>query len=1187
MIKGITIATWNVNGWTLTNSRIRKDILHALSIDIIGVTETFLKSNDVLSLPGYVWYGQNRQMLHVRANRGSGGIGCFVKAKLLDYFECHVINNSFEGILIIQLCNKYSGFKICLYIVYLPPERSMRGRDSDSFYEHLLSKLYMYTDNDISVILGDFNARIADKIDYVVDVDEDCISTRTSIDDVSNKHGESLIEFCIDSKCIILNGRITPEHDNFTFVSTRGRSVVDYILTPQSDLQFFDELKVMTVSDIVNSFMLTPPDGESEGHLPDHSVVIARINVHFQKEYESQHKIALTKTFYDTQNIPVNFMNDEESLQAVGSVLSSMQNSEHIHLNIDNIYEKICDIFHNEMNKKLLRSKNFKSKNHKRVPKPWWCEELGVLWHEVCISEKEFLKYKGKKAEKRRLLSNFKAKQHYFDRTYKTIKRKYQNDKLSQIKILEKSSPRKFWDALKKLGPRKEQNLPGEILLSDGSLSSDPEKMLNQWHDHFYGMFQGDANDIDNNDELLEHILQKKSEYETEEINPPHNYRYELFHDILNDCVTKKEVEILIKRAKSRKAVGVDEVPNEVLKNESSVELLYSLFSICFENGIVPSIWNKALLKPIPKGNPKDKRNPKFYRGISLISSIGKLYCAFLNQRLSVFQEISGLTVDEQNGFRASRSCLDHIFSLSSIIRNRLLSKCSTFCCFIDMAKAFDSVNHDCLLYKLQYNGIRGKIYSAIKSVLLNQNYAVKVNDKNTKWFQGKLGVRQGDPLSPSLFSLYINDLALELENMNLGVEIGDEIVNILLYADDLVIFAENEIGLQLMLNKCTEWCHQWRLNINVDKTKVMHFRNKSQLLTDYNFQCMGKNVETCNHYKYLGVIFDEHMKFDACAKTLSDSSSRAFGFVISKFKQFKTLDYDIFTKTFNTCLVPIMDYASGVWGFRNYDSLNVTQNRIMRYFLGVHKFAPTLGVWGDFGWSPAVIRRKVEMVRLWCRLIRMDDVRLTKAIFMNDVYNCKNSNLKNWTNEVMCIFEETNQMYLYETETVNFCLSNVLKITEERLLDIHKRTWCYNLIDYPKLRTYRLFKSDYCIEKYVRGFLNRSERSHLAQFRLGILPLKVETGRYTSPITPIEDRLCIFCNLREIENEIHFMLDCTLYNAEREQLFKEFMLKESILLFSKESMFTTIVCNSNQRSLARYIIICLQKRNQLSYITN
>ena len=275
-----------MNGWTLTNKRIREDILQALSFDVVGIIETFLKDSDEIELPGYKWFGQNRTVLHSRAVRGSGGIGCFVKIELLQYFDCCVLDSEQEGILILELCNKSSHFKICLYVVYLPPERSIRGRNSDSFFEYLLSKSYLYIDHDLNIVCGDLNARVADKIDYALNVD-DTVSDRTCIDTGYNKHGESLLEFCKDSKFLIVNGRVTADKDDFTFVSTRGKSVVDYILTPQTDIDFFEEAKVLLVSDVISEYNLIPPDGGSEGHLPDHSVVCAKVKVHYQKELQT------------------------------------------------------------------------------------------------------------------------------------------------------------------------------------------------------------------------------------------------------------------------------------------------------------------------------------------------------------------------------------------------------------------------------------------------------------------------------------------------------------------------------------------------------------------------------------------------------------------------------------------------------------------------------------------------------------------------------------------------------------------------------------------------------------------------------------------------------------------------------------------------------------------------------------
>ena len=110
-----------------------------------------------------------------------------------------------------------------------------------------------------------------------------------------------------------------------------------------------------------------------------------------------------------------------------------------------------------------------------------------------------------------------------------------------------------------------------------------------------------------------------------------------------------------------------------------------------------------------------------------------------------------------------------------------------------------------------------------------NNESCVRLNSYLTDWFKVEKGVRQGDGLSPTLFGLYINDLAAEINQLELGVNIGDLKISILLYADDIVILANSEQDLQQMLNTLNHWCQKWQLNVNEEKTKIIHFRGKKK----------------------------------------------------------------------------------------------------------------------------------------------------------------------------------------------------------------------------------------------------------------------------------------------------------------------------------------------------------------------
>ena len=130
----------------------------------------------------------------------------------------------------------------------------------------------------------------------------------------------------------------------------------------------------------------------------------------------------------------------------------------------------------------------------------------------------------------------------------------------------------------------------------------------------------------------------------------------------------------VVKGSKNGKTVNgnIDPLPNEIFKNDISMQLLLSLFSKCFKYGMRPSVHGKATIFPLVKNAENDSRVPLLYRGISLLSHVGKMYTALLNNRLTAYLESNNILVEEQNGFKKNRSTTEHIFTLTSILDERL-----------------------------------------------------------------------------------------------------------------------------------------------------------------------------------------------------------------------------------------------------------------------------------------------------------------------------------------------------------------------------------------------------------------------------------------------------------------------------------------------------------------------------------
>jgi hypothetical protein len=236
-----------------------------------------------------------------------------------------------------------------------------------------------------------------------------------------------------------------------------------------------------------------------------------------------------------------------------------------------------------------------------------------------------------------------------------------------------------------------------------------------------------------------------------------------------------------------------------------------------------------------------------------------------------------------------------------------------------------------------------------------------------------------------------------------------------------------------------------------------------------------------------------------------------------------KNVGFNTYSKLYHAGVVPIVDYCAGIWGYRNFPMCDKIQNRALRYYFGVPITTPILAMQGDSGWMCPKFRRYVCLFRFWDRMVKMPVERLTRQVFDYD----HRHSLGNWCSDMKMLFQRLDLEHVYDNKQL---VPHDLAMS--RLESIMTREWNEHVQVKPKLRTYVKFKQEFIVEAYVNDIsLNRSERSLLAQFRFGILPLHIETGRYKH-LTP-EQRICELCN-RDVEDELHFLLRCPVYFRER-----------------------------------------------------
>ena len=338
----------------------------------------------------------------------------------------------------------------------------------------------------------------------------------------------------------------------------------------------------------------------------------------------------------------------------------------------------------------------------------------------------------------------------------------------------------------------------------------------------------------------------------------PQNAVADSLTNSLNEPITLDELLSAIASLKKGKAVAEDLVANEFLKNSNheSQKALLHLYNECLKLGVYP--WNTSLVTPLhKKGSIYDPNN---YRAIAVASNLGKLFSSILLNRLIIFRRSVCPDTFNQLGFCKNAQTSDHILTLSTCINKHVhVKKERLYSCFVDYAKAFDTVCREALLFKMWNYGVRGKFFDCLAYMYKNSNAKVKLLNKLSAKIDILTGTEQGHPMSPELFKSYIHhlsELLNSMDNVNVPVLNGVKITH-LLWADDLVLLATDPASLQKMVDQLHQYCSEWGLSVNITKTAVMVFNRSGRLLKEsLGFTYGNITIPSARSYCYLGITF-------------------------------------------------------------------------------------------------------------------------------------------------------------------------------------------------------------------------------------------------------------------------------------------------------------------------------------------
>ena len=273
-------------------------------------------------------------------------------------------------------------------------------------------------------------------------------------------------------------------------------------------------------------------------------------------------------------------------------------------------------------------------------------------------------------------------------------------------------------------------------------------------------------------------------------------------------------------------------------------------------------------------------------------------------------------------------------------------------------------------------------IYTKISNLVLHLTAPIP------PFFESYVGLRQGENLSPVLFSIFLNDLEPFLEEKNVtGIEFeleNDDLFFfirfvVLLYADDTAIVCESPDEFQSALNNFVEYCQTWRLNFNYDKTKVVIFGARN--IDQYRFEMEGVQIEISNSYKYLGVLLSSNGSFLNARKAIYEKANKAMHLLYKRIYNLN-LPLDLQLQLFDSTILPIITYGSEIWGYENLDMFERIQNQFLRTITKCRKSTPMYMLYGELGRHPISITIKSRIIGFWTHIINGKSTKFVNLIY-------------------------------------------------------------------------------------------------------------------------------------------------------------------------------------------------------------
>jgi hypothetical protein len=677
-----------------------------------------------------------------------------------------------------------------------------------------------------------------------------------------------------------------------------------------------------------------------------------------------------------------------------------------------------------------------------------------------------------------------------------------------------------------------------------------------------------------------------------------------------NAAITDTEVHDALRRLKNGKSPGMDGIPPELLKYayppcsdaptshlNPLVAPLAVIYNHLLTHAIVPTQWSATVVTLLyKKGDPTLWSN---YRPIAVVQLLTKVYAMILHHRLSSWAESTGVREPAQTGFRPNHATTHHAFVLQHHITKYKAAGKKLYCCFIDFAKAYDCVPREKLWQRLFDIGVRGKILHAMKSLYdVGVDMSIKLDVGMLDPISTSVGVKQGCPLSPLLFGLYIEGLEAYVKSKlpQAGPLCGGVRMAMLMYADDTAVLANSPAELQQLLDCIQEWCGEHGMTIHPQKTEIVVFNTTANTLVQLATQwsIAGVHIKVSQHFKYLGI----HFHFSKGAAFGAHKAAQRGRFAVACLHR-KLHELDVGTNValtlhlYASMVQPALLYGCEVWGPRclqvadpttcsNVEVEQVHRN-FLRYALRLRRSTSVWTLYREAGMYPVQHACLQQMLTFLRRVFELDSREYVQIAMLDCIADASvvgTASVDNWYSKLQSLLALVSHGVFDDPAAIDVgagCVNVDLCMARWRRY-YHISAW-HGLSSNPRTApsegatrcTYHTwFAADLpadgahwsCAPCITASNVPYAHLISLISFRTSSHNLEVQRLRQVHPRVPRALRTCPLCNSGSVQDEHHMLFDCPYLASARLQYPALFHAHHGIKSMSMTPFLTSMLAS-------------------------